>query len=291
MTTSSAGVARWNVFVRLIVLTALAVASAAAVLLISLLSGDISGEVAPPSPIDAILQRDSLAYPLHSLTARVVERVGGPPSVAAAQWVKAASHARSQVEVEDAGRGIRQARERAGDAMGLDASICAVLERAAPRVRAAIELSGAACNLDLKNVTHYPKGSAIPYRTWPPSGGPHYPEWYPNYGVLTQRVRPGYWVHNLEHGAIVLAYYCPAGCPELVDELISLYEALPRGTSAGELEGRLLAVPIEYLDHRLAVIAWGEVLFLDEVDHDRILKFYSEHVNRGPECRDLRCPP
>src|SRR5260370_23441538 len=52
---------------------------------------------------------------------------------------------------------------------------------------------------------HVPEGAAVTYQNNPPASGPHYPVWarYEEHaGVIA---RP-YWVHNLEHGAIVLLY-------------------------------------------------------------------------------------
>ncbi|MFN0074377.1 MAG: DUF3105 domain-containing protein [Chloroflexota bacterium] len=243
-----------------------------------------------PPLLQEIFQRDDVAYPLHAATARIVTRLGGPPAIIAAQWVKAASHARATVEIEHAAQGIRLARERAGTDATLDANICAVLTRAAPRVRAAIELSNAPCKPDVTNFAHVQTGSEIQYRSWPPSGGPHYPETHPAYGVVIEPVLPGYWVHNLEHGAVVLAYHCPTGCPELISALRRLHDQLPVGSNARSGVPRMLVVPISYLDHRLAVIAWGSVLLLDELDETRIISFYQDHIDRGPECRNRQCP-
>jgi hypothetical protein len=101
---------------------------------------------------------------------------------------------------------------------------------------------------------------------------------------------PGYWVHNLEHGAVVLLYRCPDGCPDLVAQLRELYASLPAGRNTPGGEPRLLALPYVDMNHRIAVIAWGEILELEQLDRGRILEFYDTHIDRGPECRDLRCP-
>src|SRR5438309_1483095 len=53
--------------------------------------------------------------------------------------------------------------------------------------------------------THVPEGSAIAYRHNPPASGPHYPVWA-RYRIHAQVVPRGYWVHDLEHGALVLLY-------------------------------------------------------------------------------------
>src|SRR5882724_4807922 len=52
--------------------------------------------------------------------------------------------------------------------------------------------------------------SPLFYATNPPSSGNHYPIWAA-YQTYAQPLLPGFWVHNLEHGAIVMAYNCPQG--------------------------------------------------------------------------------
>src|SRR5688500_13322181 len=52
---------------------------------------------------------------------------------------------------------------------------------------------------------HVPEGSATTYRSNPPASGPHYPVWL-RYREYTEAMARGYWVHNLEHGAVVVLY-------------------------------------------------------------------------------------
>src|SRR5262245_40763396 len=54
---------------------------------------------------------------------------------------------------------------------------------------------------------HVPEGSVIFYLTDPPTSGPHYP--VPALGgFYSLDIAPGYLVHALEHGAVVI-YYNP----------------------------------------------------------------------------------
>src|SRR5207244_1136406 len=46
-------------------------------------------------------------------------------------------------------------------------------------------------------------------------------------GVYDQAIPPEYWVHNLEHGYVVVLYNCPSGCASEFDSLHSWYKALP----------------------------------------------------------------
>src|SRR5215208_4047320 len=52
---------------------------------------------------------------------------------------------------------------------------------------------------------HVAEGSTVTYRNNPPASGPHYPVWARYQSYTTAVARP-YWVHNLEHGAIVFVH-------------------------------------------------------------------------------------
>src|SRR5438552_11283985 len=56
---------------------------------------------------------------------------------------------------------------------------------------------------------HVPLGTPFDYNSNPPSSGWHNPVWA-SYGTHSNAVDRAYYVHNLEHGAIVLLYKCDA---------------------------------------------------------------------------------
>jgi hypothetical protein len=64
-----------------------------------------------------------------------------------------------------------------------------------------------------------------PYIHNPPVGGPHYWVWA-NWGIHEEIVPRGYWVHNLEHGAVVFLYR-PDAPQSLKDAIIRVYNAIP----------------------------------------------------------------
>jgi hypothetical protein len=88
-------------------------------------------------------------------------------------------------------------------------------------------------------------------------------------------------VHTLEHGGIVLLYNCAEPCPSVVEELRRVYLSAPESQKYHVV--KLSAVPYRDMDHRLGAIAWGYVDEMDALDRDRVLAFYREHVDRGPE--------
>lgn len=142
----------------------------------------------------------------------------------------------------------------------------------------------------LGGADHVAEGSATTYNSRPPASGPHYPSWSQTYGFMATPLQPGTWLHNLEHGAVVILYNCPQACPELEQQLKDLYPTLPLGRNARGGRARAIIQAYPDMDHKIAVVAWGWLLELDEFDRDQIVRFYESRIDRGPECRDLACP-
>ncbi len=131
--------------------------------------------------------------------------------------------------------------------------------------------------------THYPEGAPIPTNQWlrPPSSGPHWEtvpqaQEYRMYDTSSP-LPPGRYVHMLEHGAIVVLYrpdLCDASC---VDTLGKFYDSAPRSTLVGV---RHLAItPYQDMDHAVAVVAWGYIDEMDQVDADRVMADYKAKVD------------
>jgi hypothetical protein len=89
--------------------------------------------------------------------------------------------------------------------------------------------------------------------TNPPSSGPHCPDWRPP-GVYAQAVPRCNWIHDLEHGYIMLLYNCPGGCPDIVQQLTAL---VPKIRDADCAQRRVIVTPDPELDVKVAAAAWG----------------------------------
>src|SRR6202042_881476 len=63
----------------------------------------------------------------------------------------------------------------------------------------------------IEGFDHVAVCSYVVYGTKPPSSGDHYPIWAA-YKTYAAPIPEGFFVHNLEHGTIVLTYNCPSGC-------------------------------------------------------------------------------
>ena len=142
----------------------------------------------------------------------------------------------------------------------------------------------------LEGADHVGEGSAVTYTSRPPASGPHYPTWSQTYGFMDPPLPAGTWLHNLEHGAVAILYNCPQACPDLEQQLKDLYPTLPLGRNARGGRARAIIQAYPEMDRKIAVVAWGWMLELDEFDKDQITRFYESRIDRGPECRDLACP-
>jgi hypothetical protein len=126
---------------------------------------------------------------------------------------------------------------------------------------------------------HVAEGAPVIYRHNPPASGPHYPVWA-RYELFTAPLARGYWVHNVEHGAVVLLHR-PDAAPALVQALHDAYRSLPADPACGHT--RSLLTPDPLLDRAVAVVAADVVLRGDCVDAAAIRQFTSARRGRGPE--------
>lgn len=149
--------------------------------------------------------------------------------------------------------------------------------------------AGGDCPVDveahaLETGYHVTECSHIDYSTNPPCTGEHYPVWaaYQTYDFPVPR---GYWVHSLEHGAIVITYNCEDGCPDEVQEVQGMIDDLPadlRCAGTG-IDVQVVLTPDPLLDVRWGLASWGNTLRADCVNLAAFEQFYFDHLGQGPE--------
>jgi hypothetical protein len=147
--------------------------------------------------------------------------------------------------------------------------------------------------------SHVAVGSKVTYTYCPPASGSHNnasgagpiaPRLYgPNDAAI-----PEGWIHNLEHGAMVIVYRGRDGDPGLTTEgqqaLRALYDSFPispvcgiaPGTSQGPVMARFDQMATPY-----AAIIWDRVLPLQTLDTAQILAFWQrwgERTNPEQQC-------
>jgi hypothetical protein len=134
---------------------------------------------------------------------------------------------------------------------------------------------------------HVTVGTFVKYALCPPATGKHYnasgqgPIKAGMYGPDDQVVPQG-WIHNLEHGALVLLYRCKDGdsaCTDAGQAALRQYDAafpnspvcnLPAG-SIGPVIARF-----DQMDWPYAALVWGVVLPLDSLDTAQINAFFAQ---------------
>lgn len=126
---------------------------------------------------------------------------------------------------------------------------------------------------------HFAEGRTVTYVHNPPASGPHWPVWL-RWERYTTPMRREYWVHNLEHGAIVLLYH-PDAPAAVVAGLNAAWDAIPDDAPCDHK--RVVMTPDPLLDQDFAVVAQGTVLNCDRPDVARILAFVATYRNHARE--------
>ena len=122
------------------------------------------------------------------------------------------------------------------------------------------------------------------YKSLPPTSGYHatYPaDWgYHFYDVQDEAL-----VHNLEHGGVIIFYNPQLITPSELIQLEATFNKLYQRNDHTIFRLRM------NMDATVAMTAWEYRLMLrDNVNFDAVNTFFSEHIARGPECVNLRCP-
>lgn len=139
-------------------------------------------------------------------------------------------------------------------------------------------------NIAIPDAHHVETCSAVEYATNPPSGGPHWPVWASQAKYAAPVPRQMY-VHNLEHGWIVLAYRCKDACPEVVAALEKAFDetADTYCVSHGDGMSRVILTPDPLLATPIAASAWGATYTATCIDPPSIADFIAKRIGRGTE--------
>ncbi len=135
----------------------------------------------------------------------------------------------------------------------------------------------------IEGQTHVDVCSHIDYQTRPPSSGDHYPIWAA-YRSYPDAIPEGFWVHDLEHGAVVFSYNC-TNCADQIAAAQALIDAQPDDplcTPVG-LHNRFVMTPDPHLDVPFAASTWGWTLRADCFDAAAFGDFVKKHYGQGRE--------
>jgi hypothetical protein len=143
---------------------------------------------------------------------------------------------------------------------------------------------------------HVPVGAAVKYTFCPPASGNHYnqagvagPIPPRLYGPNEKKV-PQNWIHNLEHGALVLLYKCGGTtdpCSASGQQALgALVADFPTSPICKIPPGSLSPVIARFddMDFPYAALVWDEVLPLQTLDLPQIKAFFLQHAEQlNPE--------
>ena len=136
---------------------------------------------------------------------------------------------------------------------------------------------------------HVVRPARVTYQHQPPSSGNHYSDsgapraW----GNVQTALLPEEYVHNLEHGGIVLVYQCSGSgsgsdCDTKFTQAQALFDGLPKETTYNEV--KFLATPYQGMTPKAALLAWDhEQDFTGIPSLDDAKTFYNAWVDKGPE--------
>jgi hypothetical protein len=134
---------------------------------------------------------------------------------------------------------------------------------------------------------HVGSGDKVTYQTCPPASGRHinrlgFGPIEPQVYGPEDRSQPTGWVHNLEHGALVLLYSCEKGaCDEAsLAALQAVDDGFPASTVCGISPGVVgpVVARFEEMPTRYAALVWNRALYLDELDTAQIYDFFSRYA-------------
>jgi hypothetical protein len=131
---------------------------------------------------------------------------------------------------------------------------------------------------------HVDTGTPIEWTNNPPTSGPHYPAWAAWDREYTALPR-GYYVHNAEHGGIILLYRCDAGCPDVVAQLLDVARTMPADAScASPITKRVIVTADPDLPDgvQVAAVAWNHAYTASCFD-PYVETFAREHYAKAPE--------
>ena len=103
---------------------------------------------------------------------------------------------------------------------------------------------------------------SIDYNSAPPTSGPHVDK-IARWGIHTGYVPDKVQLHNLEHGGVIVQYYCE-DCDDMVNQLATIVRRYP---------DHVILAPYPIMKSRIALTAWGRIDTFDEFNEIRIVAF------------------
>jgi hypothetical protein len=109
------------------------------------------------------------------------------------------------------------------------------------------------------------------------------------------KVGPPNWVHNLEHGGLVVLYRgdSPGATADGQKAFKQFFDTFPASPLCGIPAGQISPVIARFdqMPHAYAALVWDRVLYMDTWDPALAIRFYNEESERLDSNGDLVAPP
>jgi len=128
-------------------------------------------------------------------------------------------------------------------------------------------------------------GSVIEWPSNPPQSGSHYPVWAA-FQEFSTPVPRGFYVHDLEHGAVVLLHRCDlvGDCAPVLEALRQTAASLPDDARcSGGVRVRTVITPDPLIPEPIVAVSWGFIYRAQCVDLPSLKAFASAHYAQAPE--------
>jgi hypothetical protein len=133
------------------------------------------------------------------------------------------------------------------------------------------------------------RGQSVTYTYCPPSSGSHYND-LPDgpipakfYG-MDEGTLPQGWIHNLEHGAMVVLYSCAkGGCSDGDLAALRGYFGERPTSPLCALPDTLVVTRFDDMAEPFAAVVWDRVLYQPTLDIAGLRAFWDRYADRGPE--------
>lgn len=155
-------------------------------------------------------------------------------------------------------------------------------------------VDGAGCQIVTSSPTdlgsaHIDAATQVAYSSEPASSGPHDESWAA-FVEFPAAVEPRFYVHSLEHGAVVYAYRCPTNvsCGPLLAAIRQAIAAMPDDPTCNKDAGsrvRAVMMPDPALDVPIGIAAWGKLYKANCIDLPSMQHFATDNYAKGPENR------
>ena len=146
---------------------------------------------------------------------------------------------------------------------------------------------------------HVAVGDKVTYPICPPASGKHINN--PPKGPIPARFYspddstvPNGWIHNLEHGGLVLLYSCDKGACDTAtqDQLRAFVTGFPASAVCQTAPGIVSPVVarFEQMPTRFAALVWDRVMYLDTLDTQQVYDYYTRYAERVSDGRFVAPP-